>query len=181
MYGMVNRAVEELLVEQFGQATWERVRARAGLDVDVFVSNEPYPDSLTYDLVAAASAELGVPPTAILERFGEHWILVTASRGYGALLTSTGRTVPEFLQNLGVLHDRLSMIMPHLRPPRFVVEDLTETTFTLHYFSERHGLTHFTIGLLRGLGTRLGTPVTVEVRARQDEGADHDVFRVTWA
>ena len=66
MYGMVNKAVEEMVVLHHGEAVWEEIKAKAGVDVDVFMSNESYSDDVTYNLVGAASAVLGVPADQIL-------------------------------------------------------------------------------------------------------------------
>jgi hypothetical protein len=180
MYGMVNNAVQELITERFGEATWQKVKARAGCDVDVFISNEGYDDKLTYDLVAAASAELGLTPDQVLEAFGEHWILHTGRKGYGPLLAQTGRTLPEFLTNLPAFHARVSLILPNLKPPRFEVSDVTEQSLHLHYHTFRPGLTAFMIGLLKGLGSMLHTPVTVEPVSTRSQGHDHDTFLVKW-
>lgn len=38
MYGLVNRAVEELVCTRFGEATWEAIRIESGVDIEVFVS-----------------------------------------------------------------------------------------------------------------------------------------------
>ena len=61
MYGLINKAVEGLVRSRFGDAAWDRIRARAGLPDEPFVGMEQYPDKTTYDLVGAASAELGAP------------------------------------------------------------------------------------------------------------------------
>ena len=47
MYGMVNRAVEEMVCRQYGDATWEQIKRAVGVEVDVFIGNEGYPDALT--------------------------------------------------------------------------------------------------------------------------------------
>lgn len=44
MYGMVNKAIEEMLVMHHGEDLWEKVKAKAGVAVEVFISNEAYPD-----------------------------------------------------------------------------------------------------------------------------------------
>jgi len=180
MYGMVNNAVEELVVRNFGRERWLAIRARAEVDVEVFITNEPYDDAITYALVGAASAELGLTPDEVLVTFGEFWVLETATRSYGAMLEGAGRSLPEFLENLGQLHTRVQLMMPRLRPPEFTITDVTATTLTLHYHTHRAGLTSFVRGLVQGLGKRFGTPTTVEVVARKDEGADHDIFHVRW-
>ncbi|MBA6339353.1 heme NO-binding domain-containing protein, partial [Colwellia sp. BRX8-7] len=44
MYGMVNKAVEDMVCMQFGEPVWEDIKSCAGVDIDVFMSNEAYPD-----------------------------------------------------------------------------------------------------------------------------------------
>ena len=86
MYGLVNKAVHDMVVQQFGEETWEAIRTRAGVTVESFVSMEPYPDDITDRLVGAASETLGIDPHAILRAFGEYWTRYTAQEGYGELL-----------------------------------------------------------------------------------------------
>ena len=180
MYGMVNKAVEEMVCAAHGEIMWEKVKERAGVDVDVFISNEGYPDEITYQLVGAASAVLKLPPEKILEAFGEHWVLHTAQEGYGGLIQAAGKSLPEFLANLPNFHARVSMIFPKLQPPRFHCSDVTAGSLKLHYFTHRPGLTPFVVGLMQGLGKLFKTPVTVRLAEARDQGADHDVFNVSW-
>lgn len=180
MYGMVNKAVQGLITSRFGEDAWQRVKARAKVEDEIFLSNESYPDSVTYDLVAAASEELKLPAEQVLHAFGEYWILETARRGYGALLDAAGSTIPEFLQNLPSFHARVRLIFPNLQPPRFETTDVTADSLKLHYFSDRPGLAPFMVGLLSGLGKHLNTPVEVTRAVEKGDGSDHDVFFVKW-
>ena len=180
VYGMVNKAVEELIVTRFGEDKWQAVKEKAGVDIDVFLSNEGYPDKLTYDLVSAASEVLGLPAREILIAFGEHWVLNTARQGYGSMLEANGRTLSEFLINLPSLHTRVAMIFPNLQPPRFHCSDVTGDSLALHYHSHRPGLTDFVVGLLQGLATLFETQAEIQITQRKSEGADHDVFLIRW-
>jgi len=180
MYGMVNRAVEEMVCTHHGEAVWERIKATAGVDVDVFMSNEGCPDEMTYRLVGAASEVLGVPADKILEAFGEHWVLHTARDAYGGLMQAAGKSLPEFLSNLPNFHSRVAMIFPKLQPPRFQCTDVTDRSLKLHYRTHRRGLAPFVVGLMQGLGKMFVTPVTVRLVESRDDGADHDVFDVAW-
>lgn len=179
MYGMVNRAVEGLVTTRFGEDAWERVKQAAGVEVDAFISNEPYPDDLTYKLVGGASQVLGVPASQVLELFGEHWVHV-AREGYGDLMAAGGKTLPHFLENLPNFHTRIALLFPQLEPPLFRTTDITPESLRLHYMSRRAGLSSFVMGLLRGLGKMFETTVQVEHARRKDEGADHDEFVVSW-
>jgi len=181
MYGMVNKAVEEMVLAHHGESVWEQIKSRAGVDVDVFMSNESYPDEITYNLVAAASELLKVPSEEVLVAFGEHWILHTAVKGYGGLILAAGKTMPEFLHNLPNFHSRVAMIYPNLQPPRFECTDITESQLRLHYYSHREGLAAFVVGLMQGLGKLFGTPATVSLAEAKSLGAHHDVFTVSWS
>jgi hypothetical protein len=180
MYGLVNKAIQDLITTRFGVETWEQIKQKAGVDTEVFISNDGYPDEITYQLVGASVEVLGLPAEQILIAFGEHWVVETAAKSYGPMMKAGGASLREFLVNLPNFHSRVFMIYPHLQPPRFECTDVTNEGLTLHYHTHRLGLTSFVTGLLQGLGTYYGTPCTSEVIARKDEGADHDVFAVSW-
>src|SRR5580700_10485269 len=110
MYGLVNQAIEDLVRSNHGDAVWTSVRERAGLDDGSFLSMSEYPDATTYSLVGAASEVLQLPPDAILEAFGEYWVLYTSKKGYGEMLEMAGTTLSEFLMNLDQLHTRLGVL-----------------------------------------------------------------------
>ena len=172
MYGLVNKAVVDLVCSKFGVETWNQIKQKAEVDLDVFVSMDAYPDEVTYRLVGAASDVLKIPPEKVLEAFGEWWVLYTANEGYGPLLNASGSTLREFLMNLDALHARVALTMPNLKPPRFRLVDVDATTMRLEYYSTRQGLAPMVIGLLRGLGVRFKTPIEIS-HARQ---TDHDEF-----
>ena len=178
MYGLVNKAVQDLVVTQFGQDKWEAIKEKAGISVDAFLSMKSYPDDITYSLVGAASDILDLTPAQVLEAFGEYWTIYTAKEGYGELLSMSGSSFVEFLQNLDNLHARVGLSFPELKPPSFHCSDLTENSVRLHYESDREGLTPFVVGLLKGLGTMFNTTVDVSVEARKDQGHPYDEFLI---
>jgi hypothetical protein len=180
MYGIVNKAMRDLIVADYGADAWNAIRDHAGVDTDFFVSNEPYPDDLSYRLVAAASETLSMSTEEILIRFGEHWVMKTGVESYGPLLKSGGRTLPEFLRNLPDFHTRVRLIYPHLEPPEFACTDVTPTSMRLHYMTHRPGLTSFVTGLLRGLSALYETPVSIRLSQSRAEGAEHDIFDIRW-
>lgn len=179
MYGLINKAVEGLVRQRFGDAMWHRIRSGANLPDEPFLSMEQYPDATTYALVGSATKELGASAEDILKEFGRFWMTYTAELGYGELLRSSGRTLPEFLRNLDQMHTRVKLSFPNLRPPSFAVTDETATSLTLHYYSERAGLGPLVMGLLKGLGERFG--LSLEITARRVDGpTPHDAFDVRW-
>jgi hypothetical protein len=174
MYGLVNKAVVDLVTTKFGREKWEQIKQKADVDIDVFVSMDAYDDAITYRLVGAASEVLGLPAEAILEAFGEYWVLYTATEGYGSLLDASGSTLKEFLENLDALHARVALTMPALKPPRFRLVTVDPTTMMLEYRSTRPGLAPMVVGLLKGLAIRFSTPV--EIVHASKEG--HEEFTI---
>lgn len=180
MYGLVNKAIEQMVCAHFDTATWEAIKRRAEVDVSVFLSMHAYPDDVTYRLVDAASKTLERSHAEVLRAFGRYWTLYTAAEGYGELLKLTGGSLREFLRNLDNMHARVGLSYPQLRPPSFVCADLPEGGMLLHYYSEREGLAPMVIGLLEGLAERFQTPIDIALAASRAQGDDHEVFRITF-
>lgn len=178
MYGLVNRAIEQLVVSLRGQEGWCRVCREADWPDEGFVAMQTYDDGVTYRLVGAVSRELGIPPADVLRAFGEYWILYTADEGYGDMLTMCGNDLRSFLEGMNHMHARMEATMPDIRPPHFRVEDGVDGEMILHYESEREGLSPMVEGLIVGLGRRFGQPV--QVRLRQPRTAEYpvDIFEI---
>jgi hypothetical protein len=161
MYGMVNKAIRDLIVEGFGEPRWIEIADHVGVDHH-FISMQGYDDKVTYDLVSRASELLDVPSDELLRQFGSYWIRFTASEGYGSLISLFGETLGEFLEHLGNdLHARVALTMPDLHPPEFHTEKLSETLFRVHYSSHRVGLKPMVHGVLEGLALRFDENVEV--------------------
>jgi len=180
MYGLVNQALEDFVKQGFGDAAWNRIRDGAGINLDMFVSMDSYPDDITYKLVGAATEVLGLEAPQILEAFGEHWVLYTAQAGYGDMLAMFGSDLRTFLLHLDNLHSHVAMTFPDLRPPSFEVEEVEGGGgLLLHYRSTRAGLAPMVVGLLKGLGKRFSQEIKVRQMARGGSD-DHDVFRIDY-
>ena len=181
MYGIVNRAIEELIVEKFGEEKWEEVKDKAGLKSEGFMTLKPYADELTFQLVAAASEILSIPSDTLLEAFGEYWILYTAERGYGEMLNLAGDSLPTFLKNLNMLHGRVSNLMPELAPPQFECINEQENSIDLIYRSHRIGMVPMLMGLIKGLGKRFGKEVVIQQAENNKSESSAVIFHLIWS
>jgi len=77
MYGIVNKAIQDLVTDNYGEDKWEAVKEKSGVDIDYFLSNEPYDDDITYKLAGAAADVLGISVGQVLNAFGEWWVIKT--------------------------------------------------------------------------------------------------------
>ena len=180
MYGIVNKAIEELIIRDFGVEKWEIIKQKSGVDIDFFMSHESYDDDVTYQLAGAAAEELNVTIGGILISFGEFWVLNTGKEKYGALMKTGGDNLKEFLINLPLFHNRVMVIYPKLTPPEFRITNIEESSLFVHYISKRKGLQEFVRGLLQGLSKLYHVNTSIELLESRTEGKDHEIFKISW-
>ncbi len=178
MYGVVNKAIQELVTENFGSQAWEKVKSRSNVDVNSFLSNEQYSDDVTFKLAIAASEELNLPLRDVLLAFGEFWVLSTGKKHYGSLMESGGSSFKDFILNLPNFHSRVMLYYSNIVPPEFKIDQISESEIQLHYFSIRTGLTDFMEGLILGLAKMFDTKVQVSLIQQKGPEHDHDIFKI---
>ncbi len=180
MYGIVNKAIEELVTANFGEEKWIIIKKNSGIDVDFFISTEPYDDDITFKLAIAVSNEMKISLSDVLIAFGEWWILKTAKEKYGSLLAAGGKNLKDFLIYLPNFHTRIMLMYPKLTPPEFQLSNIEEKSICLHYFSKREGLQEFVRGLIQGLSKYFQVETVIELIETRDQGQNHEIFKITW-
>ncbi|MEM7033673.1 MAG: heme NO-binding domain-containing protein [Chloroflexota bacterium] len=178
MYGMVNRAIVELVTDKYGENVCRRVLTKAGAGNGEYVSMEQYDDGESVSLVVSSAEILDKSPAEMLEEVGEFWIDFALNSDYGDLLYMAGDTLPEVLTNLDALHVRVGESFPKLKPPSFWCTNIESNALILHYVSERSGLSPMVLGLVKGLAKMLDIECMVSQTSFKDQGADHDEFSV---
>ena len=180
MYGLINKAMQSMICEKFGDEQWDRIQAASGVPEDSFLTMRSYDDAITYDLVGAAAEVLGAPVDDCLKMFGEYWVLETAAKSYGQLMDASGETMVEFLGNMNALHDRITGTFLDYVPPEFEVEELGDQRHRIHYISKRQGLVPFVVGLLSGLSQRFNSELEIHHQEQLDvEHGTHAIFEVS--
>ena len=178
MYGMVNRAIKDLVEASSDEATWVRICDRAGLPSTTFSDTTTYDDAVTYRLVAATSEELGLEPGEVLYRFGRHWILFTGREGWGPLFDMAGSDLRSFVEGLDAMHARVQASMPACRMPSFSVEESGNGSLLVEYRSEREGLAPMVLGLLAGLAEHFDEQWEIEhIESSSGASSEHFALR----
>lgn len=181
MYGMVNKAIKGLIVDNYNTETWREICDKSDFFDYEFAGLKSYPDELTYKLVGNASEVLSIEKAKLLEMFGEYWITYTAEEGYGNLIQIAGSTFGEVLSNLNMLHERLSHIMPSLKPPIFNSKLISENNIELEYQSTRAGFAPMVKGLIIGLGKKYNHDVEVKIASESMSNEYFNVvYQLTW-
>lgn len=181
MYGMVNKAIKGLVIDNYSLKVWKEICEKSDFFDYEFAGLKSYPDSLTYRLVENASEILSIKQPLLLEMFGEYWITYTAEKGYGNLMQITGSNFVEFVENLNMLHERLANIMPELEPPIFETKILNKNNIELYYKSKRKGFTYMVLGLIKGLGKKFNHDVSIIITSEKKQDDNYiAVFDVKW-
>jgi hypothetical protein len=166
MYGMVNKAIRGLVLEQHGRDNWDLICRQAN-SPESFDSFSEYDDAVTYNLVGAASEILETPGEKILYIFGVYWVESVATKSYKEIMSVEVNNFYSFLLGLDKMHSGMRHIFPNYSPPSFRVKSEGDASLQLDYYSEREGLLPFVEGLLQGLATHF--KVEIQVRHIPDD------------
>ncbi|KAM7362261.1 guanylate cyclase soluble subunit beta-1-like isoform 1-T3 [Cochliomyia hominivorax] len=175
MYGFVNYALELLVLKHFGEEIWEKIKKKAMVTMEgQFLVRQIYDDEITYNLIGAAVEILNIPADDILELFGKTFFEFCQDSGYDKILQVLGATPRDFLQNLDALHDHLGTLYPGMRAPSFRCTE-KDGSLLLHYYSERPGLEHIVIGIVKAVASKLhGVDVEIEIIKRKGDPVEED-------
>jgi len=176
MYGMVNRAIEDLVITTAGEEAWENIKHNTGLELGVFIDSGQYEDDVTYKLVESASKVLGQSPEAILRSFGRHWILYTGKEGWASVFDLGGDNLLDYINGLDSMHARVQIALPDADMPEFSVIE-HDDYYELCYRSSRHGLASMVLGLLDGLAEQFDEQWDIEHVVQKSESSD-DIFHL---
>jgi len=151
MYGMIHKAIRDMVKTVHGEQAWLSVLNESGAADGDFLSLRSYNDEIAYNLVGACSKILGAPAEACLEDFGRFWILVTASEHYGDMMRSYGQDTFSLLGKMDEMHESI-----------------------------RAGLSPFVLGLVLGLGEFYSEPVSIALdKTENADVGEYSVFSVT--
>ncbi|XP_061073605.1 guanylate cyclase soluble subunit beta-2-like [Conger conger] len=183
-YGFINTCLKSLVIEKFGEETWEKLRREAGVQ-DTFMTFEVYGDDITMRLLAEACRLLDVEPDVVLRQFGEYFFEFCKRSGYDHMLRTLGGNLYEFIENLDALHSYLSLSYKEMNAPSFRVEKNSNGTMVLHYYSIRRGLCHIVPGIIGAVAKDFfRIQIKMEILEQREEAEwmrkkEHIVFLVS--
>lgn len=177
MKGVIFNILEQAVVEQLGDGTWDDLLDATGLD-GAYTSLGSYPDSEIMALVDAAAGALDKTPAEILRWFGTHAIPLLAAK-YPAFFDGQPDTRNFLLSVNGIIHPEVRKLYSGAGCPHFQFKDQAGELI-IGYNSPRKlcALAH---GFIDGSAAHYGEAVTVEHRTCMHDGADECQLAVKWA
>ena len=167
MKGIIFNLLEEVVTQQFGQDTWDKLLDTAQVD-GAFTSLGNYPDEQLFKLVAAASANLDRPPNEIVRWFGTKAIPLLA-RKYPAFFQKHETTRAFLLTLNGIIHPEVRKLYPGADTPDFDFDTSSPDVLVMGYHSKRK-LCALAEGLIEGAAAHFGETVGIRHPLCQHRG-----------
>lgn len=194
MYGLVNLAIEEAIIERYGLKFWEFIKQSCRESIGdtedgTFISRLFYDDELTYQLINAAEKTLRSDQYGQLSQsFGEKFFELVHDSGYEGILKLLGGSFKDFLDNLDSFHTHLSATYTRMKAPSFRCTYVYENgvkvpdKLILHYCSERVGLEGIVMGMVKAAARvlhKIDIDISIHKLKLLDQGIDHTEFIIS--
>ena len=171
MYGMIHRAVREMVLDRAGSGVWAEIERAAGIAQSELISVEVYDDAVTMRLIECAASSSKIDVQQFLVEFGQYWISYAGQSPFGSILQFTGDNLATFLRNLDRLHEGVQNVMPRASMPSFKVAKDEPNRMEVEYRSSRVGLEPFVEGLFIGLLNRFDLSGEVKLLSQTCDGS----------
>lgn len=175
MYGMIHRAMRQMVFEQLGEDAWLALEQRLGIGPTELLTGMVYEDTLTLDIIAEAAARFNLTVDECLTEFGRYWIRYAEQGSLSQIMKFTGQDLASFVANLNRLHLAVGAAMPGTRLPSFTLLQRSEGYLSVEYRSDREGMERFVYGLFLGLMERFNTRGDVTIGNRDNKSIIFDI------
>lgn len=177
MYGIVNKAVESLVIHVAGEAAWKEMTAAAGFPNLTLCDTENYSDDVTLNIALETCEYLDMNLDTLLHTLGKYWFSYTKLQGWHSHFKLAGENFIDVLHGLDSLHANVKDAMPDANMPAFAVFP-HEQGYKLEYHSTREGFAPMVIGILESLAESLEEKWQIEhIGQRSDVGFDTFLLR----
>ena len=179
MYGLINDAIKQMVIETFDQEKWVEISREAEIKETSFRPFEQYDDEITEKLVSVISEKISMEAPLLLEKFGEYWVNYAKDSEYSSILNAFATSPVELIKSLDSLHTRLEITFEQLKAPSFYVTTVSDKEILVHYSTERElPLKYFVVGLIKGIFNMFDQTCQVDIiEPKNNETA---VFKVVF-
>lgn len=164
MHGLVNKALQDFLVETYGREIWDAIRRDAGIEFDTFEPMMQYDAILTQRVLHAVTFRLVRTSAAFLEDLGTWLVTRPENDSLRRLLRFGGADFQDFLCSLDELPGRVKLAIPHFDVPLLHLNFPEKTKAALILTWPEVNLTPVVAGAVRALADDYGALVLLETQ-----------------
>lgn len=165
MHGLINRSIQNYMIDNHGVEAWNTVAARAELSPPEFEAMFTYPDAITEAVLDAMAAVLRRPRSDVMEDIGAYLVSHPKTEAVRRLLRFGGVNFEDFLHSLDDLPDRARMAVAELSFPAIELHGHSEGRYSLICNSPLDGFGHLMMGVLRVMADDYGALALLELES----------------
>jgi hypothetical protein len=174
MKGVVFNVLQELVVTNYGEDTWDTLLDETELD-GVYTSLGSYPDEHFLKLVGAASQAFEMPPDDVVRWFGRGALPLFAER-YPQLFEPHDSTRSFVLTLNDIIHPEVRKLYPGADVPEFDFAS-SNGTLVMGYRSQRK-LCAFAEGLLEGTAEHFDEQIEIRQPQCMNRGDERCILEI---
>lgn len=167
MHGLINRSIQCLVSDTYGQDIWNEVASLAGTGFESFESLLTYDTAVTEAVLEAAVTRLSTTRNAFLEDLGTYLVSQPRMGAIRRLLRLAGESFEDFLFSLDDLPDRARLAVDDLDFPGLELRLHGYHAYSLFVTSPYPGAGQVFVGALRALADDYGVLALLEHRGRR--------------
>ncbi len=178
MKGAVFIAFNEMVEEQIGIDTWERLLNEVNPESEgIYTSVEDYPDSELFALVGKLSEIVNIPIPTLVESFG--FFLFTILNSKCPHFSEQETDFFGFIKSIDdVIHREVRKLYENPNLPHLECKDINPNELEVLYQSPRK-LCFLAEGLIRGAARHYNVEYTLRHDKCMHDGHDHCLFYLT--
>jgi Haem-NO-binding len=180
MYGIINKALQEMTINSHGACTWEAVKNKAQIEIDTFFNGEMYDDAITHRLVDALCAIVSIEAAQVYYNIGQWYVVETIGKKYAGMVLAGGKTLKEFFENLPALYASVKRLYFPNTPSSISISDVEENCVLVCYHGPRPNLEEIVRGGLSGFCILFKAQPKVTIIENKSEGNTHIIYKVCW-
>lgn len=180
MYGIINKALQEMVINSHGMDVWEAVKDKAQIEIDAFINGEMYDDAVTYKLVDALCSIVSIAAVQVYYNIGEWYVVQTIGEKYAGMVQTAGKTLKDFFMNLPTLYASVKRLYFPNTPSAITVSDVQENRALVCYHGPRPNLGEIVRGGLSGFCILFKAHPTVTIIENNSEDNTHMIYEVCW-
>jgi Haem-NO-binding len=169
MKGIVFTEFLEMVEAKFGYETVDTILSMKPLPSEgVYSSVGTYSHTEMVTLVVNLHEETKVPPTILLETFGEY-LFGSLFKAYGTMFSGLTNAFDMLSSIEKYIHVEVKKLYPDAELPTFIIEEHTPVKLVMLYQSERR-MADLAVGLIRGCLKQFGEEATIQQESITENG-----------
>lgn len=180
MYGIINKALQEMVINNHGVNTWEAVKNKAQIEIDIFFNDEMYNDAITHRLVDALCDIASITAAQVFYNIGEWYVVQTIGKKYAGMVQTGGKTLKDFFENLPALYGSVKRLYFPNTPSSISISDIEENSVLVCYHGPRPNLEEIVRGGLSGFCIVFNAQPKVTIIENKSKGDTHILYKVCW-